>query len=278
MRITTWSLWLILLAVTLAAAQEQPERKALTIAPQQGEVTLDGDLQEWSLEAPAIIRLDEELDDFWGEAWLCWDDEFLWAAFRVYDSSPLQNAGDDPFLAFKTGDTVELFLCTDPEADPTRPEPVLGDYRILLTYLQNEKPVVFAYHPVSTGEPKYISHPSGAWRTRVDEAQVIPEAQFAAQRNPEEGYYTAEARIPLKFFPDFQPQPQMKIPFNWALNFSDMSGQKNIMKLWWNGTNTMCTDVPHELRLYTSTWGWAIFGDEEDQANQIARAGGQGEP
>ena len=157
---------------------------------------------------------------------------------------------------------MELFLCVNPNADPDRPEPEPGDYRIIMTNLKNDTPVVFAYHPVGTGEPKYVSHPSGGWQTRMDESGPIPEAKFAFRVTPDQHGYTAEVAIPWAYFPDFAPQAGMKLPFNWALNFSDAAGQKNVLKLWWNGPNTMCSDVPTEMRLNTSTWGWALFGGE----------------
>lgn len=255
-------------------ASAQPvERKTLTVARAGQEIVVDGDLADWGdlptapedpndvtrKPATTVIVLDPQEPDFRGQVWLRWTPERLYAAFRIMDASPMKNAGDDPFLAFKSGDTVELFLCRNPEADPERAEPEAGDYRILMINLRNATPVVFAYHPIGTGEPKYVSHPTGAWQTRMDEAGVIPEAQFAYRELPEGDGYTAETMIPWQFFGAFTPQAGMRLPFDWALNFSDAAGRKNVLKLWWNGPHTMCNDVPTELRLNTSTWGWVEF-------------------
>lgn len=256
----------LLLGCTSAHAQGV-ERKTLFIPQATQPIAVDGDLKEWTLPSAdtqvpqvGVIRLDAEEEDFSGQTWLRWTETFLYAAFRIADSSPMKNSGDDPFMAFKSGDTVELFLCTDPQADPNRVEPGPNDYRIIMTALRKEPPIVFAYHPVGTGEPKYVTHPTGAWRTRMDESALIPDARFALNVNKAGDGYTAEVAIPWSFFPRFAPQPGMRIPFNWALNFSDAAGQKNVMKLWWNGPNTMCTDIPSEMRLNTATWGWAVFG------------------
>jgi len=270
---------LILALVTwgpnLAPAQEF-ERKTMLIPRAAQAPRVDGDLADWGdlpavpedpndvtiRPATGVIILDPEEPDFRGQVWLRWTPEHLYGAFRIADTSPLRNAGDDPFLAFKTGDTVELFLCTNPDADPSRAEPEPGDYRIIMTNLKNETPVVFAYHPIGAGEPKYISHPSGGWQTRMDESGPVTDAKFAFQVTPDQHGYTAEVAIPWAYFPGFAPQAGMKLPFNWALNFSDAAGQKNVLKLWWNGPNTMCSDVPTEMRLNTSTWGWALFAGD----------------
>jgi hypothetical protein len=259
----------------LAAWADPVERKTVTIPRATGPITVDGDLADWGdlppapanpddvtiKPATAVIILDPDEPDFRGQVWLRWTPETLYAAFRIMDSSPMRNAGDDPFLAFKSGDTVELFLCTNPNADPNRAEPEPGDYRIILTNLHDTTPIVFAYHPIGKGEPKYVTHPTGGWGTRMDESGLIPDAKFAFQLLPTKDGYTAEVSIPWKFFPGFTPQAGLRLPFNWALNFSDAAGQKNVMKLWWNGPNTMCTDIPTEMRLNTSTWGWAVLGN-----------------
>lgn len=275
MRVATRLMLVAALAATCLTARAEPvERKTMTIPAATGAITVDGDLTDWGELPPApadpndvtikpattVIVLDPEEPDFRGQVWLRWTPEGLYAAFKIMDSSPMQNASDDPFLAFKSGDTVELFLCTNPQADPDRAEPEPGDYRIIMTNLRNTTPVVFAYHPVGKGEPKYIAHPTGAWQTRMDESGVIPDSKFAFKVQPDGDGYTAEAVVPWKYFPGLAPQAGMKLPFNWALNFSDAAGQKNVMKLWWNGPNTMCTDIPTEMRLNTSTWGWAVFG------------------
>jgi hypothetical protein len=262
------------MCLCVAAHADPVERKTMTITPADQAIVVDGNLADWGdlpaapedpndvtiKPATTVIVLDPQEPDFRGQVWLHWTPDLLYAAFRIIDSSPMKNAGDDPFLAFKSGDTVELFLCTNPQADPNRAEPEPGDYRIIMTNLHDATPVVFAYHPVGPGQPKYVSHPTGAWQTRMDEASIIPDAQFALKLLPDGDGYTAEASIPWRFFPGFAPQAGMRIPFNWALNFSDAAGQKNVLKLWWNGPNTMCTDIPTEMRLNTSTWGWAVFG------------------
>src|SRR6202044_4262040 len=115
---------------------------------------------------------------FSAKARACWDDRFFYVGFDVEDNSPMKNAGADPFLAFKTGDTVEFYLSTDPDANPKRTEPAKSDYHVLMTYLQDVNGIVYLYHPIGEGEPKYFSHPAGAWRIRMDEHGPIDGARI----------------------------------------------------------------------------------------------------
>lgn len=79
---------------------------------------------------------------------LGYDDGFLHASFDVQDDSPLKNAGGDPAMLFKTGDSVNLHLATDPAADPQRTQPAPGDVRLLVTVVEDQ-PVVVLYEPVA---------------------------------------------------------------------------------------------------------------------------------
>ena len=209
--------------------------------------------------SPAEIAIDPDEDLFHAKAYAMWDKRFVYVAFEVEDDTPMQNGGDDPFLAFKSGDTVEVFICTDPKADPDRHEPIISDYRILMTYLKNTKPVVYGYHPISKGTPRYISHPTGAWKTRMDESGEIKHASFSIKRREDNSGYGAEASIPWSYFDGFRPASGLKLPFNFAINFSDSSGRNNMAKAWWSGGGTMVTDISIELKLNTDIWGYAIF-------------------
>ena len=248
------------LACARAGAAEKVERKELVIVSATATIVVDGALGEWDRRNPVEVVLDPDEEGFRGTFRLAWDAEHLYVAAEVLDSSPMRNRGDDPVMAFKTGDTLELFLCTNPKADPRRRQPTTHDYRIAMTYLRNTRPVVVRYHPVSTrGEPRYVSHPTGSWRTRLDEAGPIAHAMFRVRRRPDGTGYTAEAKVPWKAFGGFKPRAGMRVPFNLAINFSDAAGRMNVAKVYWNGPNGICTDVPTELRLNPRAWGWATL-------------------
>jgi len=128
---------------------------------------------------------------------------------------------------------------------------------VLMTCLRGDRPVVVGFHPIGSKTPRLFTHPSGTWSTRMDEIGPIPGSRLAVVRRPDGSGYTAEAQIPWRYFGGFRPWAPLRIPFNFAINFSDASGQKNVAKIHWNGPNFICTDVPTELRLNPWAWGWA---------------------
>jgi hypothetical protein len=241
-----------------AAADDRPrpQRKTLVISPAPAKMIIDGRLDEWNQDTAVELAADPQRKDLRGRCLAAWDQDFLYVAYDVEDSSPMRNAGDDPSMAFKTGDTVEFFLGTDTAADPDRREPTAHDYRVLMTCLRGDRPVVVGFHPIGPGKPRLFTHPSGTWGTRMDEIGLIPGSQLAVMRRPDGSGYTAEAKIPWQYF-GLHPTPPLRLAFNFAVNFSDASGQKNVAKIHWNGPNFICTDVPSELRLNPWAWGWA---------------------
>jgi hypothetical protein len=93
-----------------------PERKTLTIPRVAAPPVVDGNLADWPPDAPlATMAFDPDAGDFRGTARLAWDDRFLYVAFEVAAGKGRRNAGDDPATAYKTGDTVEVFLSVNPQ-------------------------------------------------------------------------------------------------------------------------------------------------------------------
>ena len=72
------------------------------------------------------------------------DKENLYVGWRVDGGQPLRNAGDEPQLLFKTGDSVDLQIGVNPDADPNRTQPVAGDQRPLISLFQG-KPIGVLY-------------------------------------------------------------------------------------------------------------------------------------
>ena len=112
-----------------------------------------------------------------------WDADFLYVVFEVASGKELRNAGDDPATAFKTGDTVELFLSVNerplegrvprgPDLDTAKP----GDYRVLMTLLRNTRPIVFGFDFVNParGQNPLVFQIAGP-RSVVDLPPRLPE-------------------------------------------------------------------------------------------------------
>ena len=111
-------------------------------------VVIDGNLDDWDFTQAARIPAGEGRG---GEAMAMYDEKNLYLAYRVADDSPFSNTGKDWAYLFKTGDLVDLVLCTDPMLDVHRPAGK-GDLRLLFAPFQG-KPVAVINQKVAAGGP-----------------------------------------------------------------------------------------------------------------------------
>jgi len=231
---------------------------AMAVMPAGSDINIDGDLKEWGTTDVALIETDKESKEFQARVRTAHSADHLYVAFEVNDSSPMKNVGGDIRTAFKTGDTVEVFLSTNPKDDARRDEPTAGDYRVLMTYLENTKPVIAAFRAVITGQqPVYVA--SGGGRTRLDRVEEIPDARMAVSRRKDGSGYILEAALPWNYF-GVNPA-NLVAQADFAVNFSDRVGRTNVLKTYWSGSNAMVTDIAQELRLRPNQWGWiAVIG------------------
>ena len=212
------------------------------------------------------MALDPDADEYRGAARVGWDAGFLYVVFEVASGESMCNAGDDPATAFKTGDTVELFLSVNenPLADRV-PRGVnldtakAGDYRILMTLLRNTRPAVFGFDFV---DPAHNQNPmtfqiSGP-KTVVDHAALVPDATMAVRKAAVNGIdgFVVEAKLPWKYFRDFKPKAGARLLFNLAINFSNQSGTATMGKAYWNGPSHMVQDLGIEAQIHPEHWGW----------------------
>ena len=266
--------WLVIGCTLLATAAaladgEAPtqEHKTLAIPCLTAPITIDGKLADWPKEAPvAVMALDPDADVYRGTARAAWDAHFLYVAFEVASGKGMRNAGDDPATAYKTGDTVEVFLSVgrDPLANRVPRGPAMdtareGDYRILMTKLRNTKPVVFGYDFVHEGhrESPFAVAISGP-KASADCTGIVPNAEFAgmdAKLNGVDGFIV-EAKLPWAYFRGYHPEPGARLLFNVAINFSNQAGTANIGKAYWNGPNHMTNDAGIEAQIHPEYWGW----------------------
>ncbi len=213
-------------------------------------IQADGDLAEWDMSAGVTIDADEHRA---AQAALAYDDTHLYAAFDVRDDSPMQNAGDDFALLFKTGDACEVFLATDPSADPQRTRPAPGDIRLLFSVMEGQ-PVCLLYEPVvREGEraPRVFSSPVSA--EAFDRVVLLKEASVAVTRTAEG--YVLEAAVPLAAL-GFAPEAGMLTKGDTGVVFSDRAGSRNVLRVAYANPDTaIVNDIPTEARLEPGKWG-----------------------
>jgi len=262
---------LLLSAVAWARGDDAAQQHKMLVIPYVSKpLSVDATLADWPSDAPqAVMALDQDSDEFRGAARAAWDSQFFYVAFNVASGKPMSNAGDDPAMAYKTGDTVEVFLSVNDHPlenrlarGPGMDTAKEGDYRILLTRLRNTKPVVFAYDFVRTGtiSPAYSVAISGP-KARADSAEILPNAEMTVRPSTIAGIpgYVVEAKLPWAYFRGYHPKPNDRLLFDLAINFSNGAGTANIGKAYWNGPSHMTNDAGIEGQIHPENWGWLVL-------------------
>jgi hypothetical protein len=210
----------------------------------------DGDLADWDLSRAGRVRADEAHS---AQVALAHDQANLYVAFDVRDDSPFANAGQDAALLFKTGDACELFLASDPAADPRRTRPAAGDVRLLFALLEGQ-PVCVLYRPVvKDGEraPRTFSSPVSA--EAYDYVGVVQAAQVAVSRRADG--YVLEAAVPLAAL-GLTPAAGTLLKGDIGVIFSDAGGARNVLRVDYANRDTgVVNDIPTEARLQPQKWG-----------------------
>lgn len=185
---------------------------------------------------------------------LGYDHQFLHAFFDVKDDSPLKNTGGDAAMLFKTGDSVNLNLATDPRAAPNRDEPVAGDVRLLVTVV-DEKPLVVLYEPVVRAgmekAPRTFSSPTGS--LTFDRVTALTDAKVTFQRRADG--YRLVASMPLADL-HLKLVPGIKLRGDAGVLFSNPGGNITTLRAFLFNKDTQITqDIPSEARLEPAKWG-----------------------
>lgn len=158
--------WMKVLAGAMAAMMlsapalaEETTRPSIT-AHKATEVTIDGNLDEWNLDSPAVVEdATQVIRDvvFWQGAndcsakfYLAWDEENLYMAADVTEDTPL---GAIEMLPIDSEDNLKLYISTDPSADPARTEYGTNDF--LVYFIMDE----------------------GFWDTAIDRSMVPKDAR-----------------------------------------------------------------------------------------------------
>lgn len=213
-------------------------------------ITIDGDLGDWDMASAATLHAGGGRA---AKVALAYDGENLLAAFDVRDDSPMRNGGADPALLFKTGDVCEVFLGTDPSADPRRARPAAGDIRLLFSVMDG-KPLCVLYQPVvreGDHAPRVFSSPVSA--EAFDRVAVLDQAQVRVATTATG--YTLEAAVPLAAF-RFAPAPGLVIKGDVGVILSDPGGSRNVLRVdYANQETAVVNDIPTEARLEPGRWG-----------------------
>ena len=239
------------LTLVLPVMAEGTARPSIT-AHKMESVTIDGKLDEWNLDSPAVVKEASQVirdavvwqgeNDCSANFYLAWDEENLYMAAEVTEDSPLGAI-----------EMLPIYISTDPTADPNREEYGTKDF---LVYFIMDEPY---------------------WDTAVDRSMVPKESRerfvsvgMDGGESVLDGYqcavemtttgFTWEAVIPWVCFSNkkievYTPQAGDTLSCNFAI--TDISypcpGTEYIPQLAWTGTQ--------KINKTPSEWGSVTLAD-----------------
>ncbi|MCY3023983.1 MAG: hypothetical protein NTW87_33810, partial [Planctomycetota bacterium] len=216
------------------------------------------------------LKIDGQENDWGGEANVSWDksgqfpvrvrigydDTNLYLHYRVADPSPWVNNGKDWTTLFKTGDSVDLQIGTDPNADPKRTGPVPGDLRLLIAPFEGKEVAVLYRHRLPGAKDSVTF--TCPWRSeKVDSVKRVENAKIAVVR--EDGAYKVESEIPLAELGLAAPAGKT-FKADFGVIYGDPDGTVNMLRSYWaNQATGLVNDVPGEIMLNPNLWGTVRF-------------------
>jgi hypothetical protein len=193
------------------------------------------------------------------EAAIAWDDAHLYVGWQVADATPWVNGASEAAQMYAMGDTVDLQLGTDPQADKNRGQPALGDLRLSIGNLGG-RPVAVVYRPVAREKaPKRFF--SGVWKDGVeyDSVRTVDDARIEVKVDAAKKAYVVEAAIPLAAL-GMKPAAGQTLAGDFGATFGDAAGRDSVLRSHWNNQATgIVADEVDELRLEPKNWGRIAF-------------------
>ena len=181
--------------------------------------------------------------------WTC-DDTNLYVAFKVEDTTPMINSGEDVRRLFKFGDAAILELRTDPRQTAKQVSP--GDLRLLFSMYKGQ-PVAVLYdyqRPCEGTDPVEFT---SVKTTRIECLKVLEEAKIAIERT-DKGY-TLVAAVPLKAL-RWKPEVGTTYSGDIGIVYSDRTGEINELRMYWaNKATGIVSDLSLEADIQPENWG-----------------------
>ena len=244
----------------VAAERVRANREATAATPRVAIIpflkqapTIDGKVNEWASDPTASW---DKSGQFKVVTHVGHDATHLYACWIVSDPSPWINTGKDWTLLFKTGDSVDLQMGTDANANPNRSGPVPGDLRLIIAPSEGKNIAVLYRHRVpGAKDPVTFTCP---WRAeKVDEVKELTSVKIAVV--VERDKYIVEVAIPLSELGLGLDSAVRR--FDIGTLFGDPQGTATALRSYWANQNTgLVSDVPGEIMLFPNLWGSMSMG------------------
>jgi len=145
-----------------------------------------------------------------------YDSDYLYVAVEATgDTSPGVNANADAPGNMWAGDSLELFVSSDPKANRSRPRYTDTDFQFVV-------PVSMA----SDNRTVYCENRKG----------FVPESRFAVAVDPAGRSWTLCARIPWQYMGTYRPTPGDEIGWDFIVNLGSDDGSRASIRMTWCGT------------------------------------------
>jgi len=187
-----------------------------------------------------------------GRALLNYDSQNLYVSWFVIDATPMVNKGNSVELAFKSGDSVSLFVA--PEGDYG--SQVAGT-RILLTEIQGKQQSV-VYKPTSAQKAPFLFK-SPVREHTYDYVKSDPRVKWGVQRQG--GSYIVSAQVPWQVL-GIRPKAgmELKLDVGIILGRNDTTTHVSQRSQWVDSQVNVVNDVPTESEFFPDRWGTATLG------------------
>lgn len=254
----SWFVFVMALCLMLMPAAFAVEQPTVTAYKTENPIVIDGNLDEWKLDSPAVIEDAAQVIrdvDFWQgptdcscKTYVMWDEDNLYLAVDVNEDSPF---GAIEMLPLDGEDNFKLFISTDPAADPARTAYGTNDFLVYIIIDNQYWDTAFDRSMVDKdARQRFISK-------GMDGGESVLNGYKCAAQTTSTGF-TYEAVIPLANFsndniPVYTPKAGDKIKFDFAI--TDISypcpGTEYIPQMAWTG------DL--NINANPSLWGTLIF-------------------
>ena len=241
-----------------ARADREAPPKVYTVQRFEKAPDINGRDNDW--EGIPALTIDRAGYPFKGTARMAYDNAKLYLCYSVQDDTPWLNEGKDYTRLFKTGDCVDLQLCTDGTltADTKRRNPGAADMRVVIGQLGG-KPVAVLMRPVDQGADKKleVDYTSPVAPKHVDRVELLTEAMVRVSKT-DKGY-TVEASVPLAAL-GLKPVKGLKLRGDFGFISSDSAGTINTARTYWANKDTnLVSDLPQEAWFSPAAWGELVL-------------------